>query len=122
MNVQILHFPFAENLLEYVTKEDLNLCECVAFTVDMKCANILYEELINLYKSQNAMTHLKQNDQSRFAKILQDRLRNAFHYACALGNYNVFDFLLVKCIPTGTVAKNHVQSSSIDSHHLDKFR
>ena len=115
-------FRFAVNLLEHVIKEDLNLWECVAFSGDLECAKIYYEELSKLFKSTYSITDMDESDQIWFARLLQERLRNALHYGCALAHSDVFDFLLAKCFPAGENAGYLVKSLVVHSPHKERFR
>ena len=77
--------------------EDLNLWECVVYTGDIKCASMLFESMIDLYKSEKGIPEMTKKDHSKLARIMIRNLRNSLHIACALGHAEMLDFIIQIC-------------------------
>ena len=106
-------------LLQKELREGLNLLESIAFTGDLECAKILYEELLELIKFQFASSDItgEDLDQIRVAFILVEHFRGALRVTAALGHWALFDFLFKKAYRVEPLIYR-VERSGNESVHL----
>ena len=115
---------FPEHVLGmHMPAKGVNLLECFAYTGDLQGVSNFFKRLVELYQSLNEIKEMSRRNQLEFAKLIIPYLKNTLHITCALGHWDVFDFIIKICSRAGTDAFSLLtKQAQMNEPQIQKFK